>query len=144
MRHKTVHISNFTKVFWKRVPEPRRCYHKSRIPTRLTFLIIGVLRISGYQSKRVKIWRVKCYSHDPSRGDENTAYFHGEFLIQYGKHYLQESFNRGSQYFNTKLWVGTDNDMSLRKVHILQRNLPLFPLISMNEESVGTDDFSGN
>ena len=28
MRLKTVHISNRTKFFWKRVPEPWRCYHK--------------------------------------------------------------------------------------------------------------------
>ena len=27
MRLKTVHIRNCTKVFWKRVPEPWRCYH---------------------------------------------------------------------------------------------------------------------
>ena len=26
MRLKTVHISNRTKFFWKRVPEPWRCY----------------------------------------------------------------------------------------------------------------------
>ena len=31
MRLKTVHISNRTKFFWKRVPEPWRCYHKSSI-----------------------------------------------------------------------------------------------------------------
>ena len=31
MRLKTVHISNLTKFFWKRVPEPWRCYHKSSI-----------------------------------------------------------------------------------------------------------------
>ena len=29
---KTVHISNCTKVFWKRVPEPWRCYHKALSP----------------------------------------------------------------------------------------------------------------
>ena len=30
MRLKTVHISNRTKLFWKRVPEPWRCCHKSK------------------------------------------------------------------------------------------------------------------
>ena len=31
MRPKTVHISNRTKFFWKRVPEHWCCYHKSSI-----------------------------------------------------------------------------------------------------------------
>ena len=31
MRFKTVHISNHAKFFWKRVPEPWLCYHKSSI-----------------------------------------------------------------------------------------------------------------
>ena len=31
MRLKTVHISNRTKFFWKRVPERWCCYHKSSI-----------------------------------------------------------------------------------------------------------------
>ena len=32
MRLKTVHISNRTKFFWKRVPEPWRRHHKSSSP----------------------------------------------------------------------------------------------------------------
>ena len=31
MRLKTVYISNRTNFFWKRVPEPWRCYHKSSL-----------------------------------------------------------------------------------------------------------------